>query len=282
MATTPNYGWVTPTPQNYVVDLPADFETFADAVDATVKNIDNVVDATELRLDDLEVITTQGDLIVGDSGGDPSRLALGSNGQFLSSNGTTALWSNVPASIPPSLTPTGLSYWVKPPHASADGTSLAATEDVTYYVPVYLPTCTIDRIAISTRSTPTPTSGNTTRLGIYANSSANLPGNLIIDAGTVNPAAVNTSYEITISQAITSGWHWLAMNRQVTSGTAPNYRAAEASAYLPAMSFLTSSGDGSLPTAKGYTQTGVTGAFANATSLSLLTGISPTIFVRIA
>jgi hypothetical protein len=36
MATTPNYGWVTPAPTDFVTDLPADFETFADAVDADV------------------------------------------------------------------------------------------------------------------------------------------------------------------------------------------------------------------------------------------------------
>jgi hypothetical protein len=34
MATTPNYGWVTPAPTDFVTDLPADFEVFADAVDA--------------------------------------------------------------------------------------------------------------------------------------------------------------------------------------------------------------------------------------------------------
>lgn len=36
MATTPNYGWVTPAPTDFVTDLPADFETFGDAVDADV------------------------------------------------------------------------------------------------------------------------------------------------------------------------------------------------------------------------------------------------------
>ena len=38
-------------------------------------------------------ITTQGDLIIGNSSGIPSRLALGTNGQVLTSNGTTAIWS---------------------------------------------------------------------------------------------------------------------------------------------------------------------------------------------
>lgn len=36
MATTPIYGWVTPAPNNFVTNLPADFETFADAVDASL------------------------------------------------------------------------------------------------------------------------------------------------------------------------------------------------------------------------------------------------------
>lgn len=39
MATTPNYGWVTPAPTDFVVDLPADFETFADAVDADLAGL---------------------------------------------------------------------------------------------------------------------------------------------------------------------------------------------------------------------------------------------------
>jgi hypothetical protein len=39
MATTPNYGWVTPAPTNFVTNLPADFELFADAVDEVVNDI---------------------------------------------------------------------------------------------------------------------------------------------------------------------------------------------------------------------------------------------------
>lgn len=39
MATTPNYGWVTPAPTDFVTDLPVDFETFADAVDADLSGL---------------------------------------------------------------------------------------------------------------------------------------------------------------------------------------------------------------------------------------------------
>ena len=38
-------------------------------------------------------VTTQGDLIVGNSSGQESRLAIGTNGQILQSNGTTATWA---------------------------------------------------------------------------------------------------------------------------------------------------------------------------------------------
>lgn len=42
-----------------------------------------------------DVITTQGDVIVGDVSGNASRLPIGTNGQVLQSNGTTASWANV-------------------------------------------------------------------------------------------------------------------------------------------------------------------------------------------
>jgi len=39
MATTPIYGWVTPAPTNFVTNLPADFELFADDVDQTLFDV---------------------------------------------------------------------------------------------------------------------------------------------------------------------------------------------------------------------------------------------------
>lgn len=41
------------------------------------------------------VITTQGDLIQGDSSGDAERLAIGASGTMLSSDGTSASWAQV-------------------------------------------------------------------------------------------------------------------------------------------------------------------------------------------
>lgn len=48
-------------------------------------------------------INAQGDLIIGNSSGQPSRLGIGTNGQLLQSNGTTATWTTY---TPPAPAPT--------------------------------------------------------------------------------------------------------------------------------------------------------------------------------
>jgi hypothetical protein len=75
MATTPNYGWVTPAPTDFVTDLPADFETFADAVDASFT-------------------ADEGDLLVGGAANIFEPLTIGANGTVLTSDGTTASWAS--------------------------------------------------------------------------------------------------------------------------------------------------------------------------------------------
>ena len=80
MATTPNYGWVTPAPTDFVTDLPADFEIFADAVDASFA-------------------ADEGDLLVGGSSDIFEPLAIGTNGTVLTSNGTTATWATPTATV---------------------------------------------------------------------------------------------------------------------------------------------------------------------------------------
>ena len=77
MATTPNYGWVMPDPTDFVTDLPADFEIFGDAADASVKA--------------LNPGTTAGDVDYYTSGTAKDRLAIGTAGQVLAVNtGATA------------------------------------------------------------------------------------------------------------------------------------------------------------------------------------------------
>jgi hypothetical protein len=77
MATTPNYSWVMPDPTDFVTDLPADFETFGDAVDASLYA--------------LSPGTTAGDLDYYTSSTAKARLGIGTVGQVLQVNsGATA------------------------------------------------------------------------------------------------------------------------------------------------------------------------------------------------
>ncbi len=67
MATTPNYSWVMPDPTDLVTDLPADFEIFGDAVDATVYTIDQEVDTTRTT-STLNAQTASYTLVLADAG----------------------------------------------------------------------------------------------------------------------------------------------------------------------------------------------------------------------
>ena len=273
MSVTPNYNWPLIEPTDFVTNLPADFEAFGDAVDTTLE-------AIETKLD---VITTEGDLVVGDSGGDPDRLPIGALGTVLTSDGDTANWV-FPAGggSDANLIPTGLDYYTRSaPRTTIAGTSSdnVPTEDVTFYTPVFLPACTVNRIGVFTGNDAT--TGNTTRLGIYENSVDNKPSTLLLDAGTINPATLNTAFEITISQVVDAGWYWLALNRQASAGSGSRicgFTNSNFNQYLPLIGAITTgSGDRLL----GFDETGVTGAFTNAGTLVPNITRIPAVFVRI-
>lgn len=83
MVATPNYGWVMPDPTDFVTNLPADFEIFGDAVDASVKA--------------LNPGTTAGDIDYYTSATAKTRLALGTANQVLAVNsgGTAPQWTTI-------------------------------------------------------------------------------------------------------------------------------------------------------------------------------------------
>lgn len=56
------------------------------------ETIRSEIAALKEQVDSLDVITTQGDLIIGNSNGEPVRLPIGANGTVLTSNGSTASW----------------------------------------------------------------------------------------------------------------------------------------------------------------------------------------------
>jgi hypothetical protein len=91
MAVTPNYSWVTPAPTDLVTDLPADFETFADAVDATVfTNAGAAIAKT--------IVDAKGDIIAATAADTVARLAVGANDTVLTADSATATglkWASI-------------------------------------------------------------------------------------------------------------------------------------------------------------------------------------------
>lgn len=149
----------------------------------------------------------------------------------------------------------------------------------TYYTPFVVDeTKTFDRIAMRTQS-PFYSGTGSFRLGIY-NDSDNAPSTVNLDAGTVSTTAGNTLYEITISHTLTAGYYWLAFNCiSVSSGTVYVLGQFGSRFLLPnSHRFNTTTGlqDNT------FIQSGASGAFATATSLTQA-GISdycPNVFLR--
>ena len=93
-------GTVVAAASDYDADQ-IDYDNATSSLTAT--DVQAAIDEVEGRLDTAEtniaakqddVITTEGDLVIGDNGGEESRLPIGTNGQVLTSNGTTATWED--------------------------------------------------------------------------------------------------------------------------------------------------------------------------------------------
>jgi hypothetical protein len=215
-----------------------------------------------------KLIDAAGDLIYGTGSDAATRLGIGTAGQVLqvNSGATAPEWAPASVSSPPVIPLIGSGIYVGTTRTTV--TSNAATNNTTYYCPIYLPTCTLDRIGF--RATTYSVTGDV-RLGIYQNSATtNKPSTLILDAGTVS-VTTNSTYEITINQAVTAGWYWLAINKN--GGTFNLYNATASIGYpifaTNAANSLNEATSQSF-TAMGYSETGITGAFANAGTIAPL------------
>ena len=132
---TSNFGWQMPTATDLVTDLPADFEVFGQAVDTDLADLNggttgqilSKTSATDLDFTwvtpnagditgvtagtgisgggtsgDVTItnsmataFTTSGDLIQATGSGTFARLGTGTNGQYLTTNGTTNSWGTI-------------------------------------------------------------------------------------------------------------------------------------------------------------------------------------------
>ena len=176
----------------------------------------------------------------------------------------------------------GFYYRTPTNSVTTTGTGNVASTNVTYYTPVqFSKSVTLDRIAINTNFTGF--SGTAlVRLGIFANTNGK-PGALILDAGTVAPIAAATSYAITISQALSAGIYWVAMNT-ITAATTNVYYSVGNNNNNNNILFggALASGNSGSSGAMGFTQSyTATSEFANAGTVSV-TAFTPLTYVRVA
>ncbi len=158
--------------------------------------------------------------------------------------------------------------------------SSTATEDVTYFQPIYLPGYAIDRISCRTHSTFSGTAS--VRLGLYnASSTTGKPSTVYLDAGTVSCTAASTNYEITVSNTPPAGYYYFAFNMQTAASTNDFAALANANTPLPYFMPTTASVNTTTYFAR-YEETGITGAFATVGTITISTSNPFLMAVRIA
>jgi hypothetical protein len=101
--TTPNFGWAVPTSTDLVKDGAVAIETLGDSIDASLVDLKGGttgqvltkasgtdMDFSWTAVDPLVILDAKGDLITATAADTPARLAVGTNGQVLTADSTTA------------------------------------------------------------------------------------------------------------------------------------------------------------------------------------------------
>ena len=222
---------------------------------------------------------TKGDLIAATAADTFSKLAVGANDTVLtaaSGEATGLKWATASSFLPTIFETTATRY------IGAIGTVSSIylpTINITRYIPIFIPvTLSFDRISIRTNQDYAGTS--TVRLGVYnCDTATGKPSTVKFDAGTVNASVVNTTYEITISQTLTPGYYFLAFNQQANTDDG-HYWTGLTAANNKQLYLLNTRGSVSGVNTAGYTESGITGAFATAGTVSATDSI-PSVALRI-
>jgi hypothetical protein len=273
MATTTNYSWTTPDDTDLVKDGAAAIRTLGTAIDSTVfTNAGNAIAKT--------IVDAKGDIIAATAADTVSRLAVGANDTVLTADSSTATglkWATS-SSFLPTIVDTTAARYLAPVGTVAS--LYLPTFNITRYTPIFVPvSLNFDRISIRTNTDYFGTS--TVRLGVYnCNTSTGKPSTVKFDAGTVNASAVNTNYEITITQTLAAGYYFLAFNQQANTDDG-HYWSGITQANSKQNFLLNTRGTVIGDSSVGFTESGITGAFATAGTL-VASSATPVVALRIA
>jgi hypothetical protein len=161
----------------------------------------------------LSLVDAKGDLLVASADDTLTRVGVGTDGKVpvADTNSPSGLLWARPAPVlhaPLKYTSTGITT-----------TAGGPTANRMYLQPIVMSRrLTIDRLAVNHTATVAG-AGSVVRLGIYANgTNGDLPGLLILDAGTIDLTTAAAFKALTMSQVLDPGIYWLACVAQITSG----------------------------------------------------------------
>ena len=153
-------------------------------------------------------------------------------------------------------------WYSSPPGGAAN---VAYSTGVMTYIPIIIPAqgATIDRIGVEV--TTGGTAGAVVRLGIYEPGADGLPATKLLDAGTIDSTSTGFK-EITISQALTPGLHWLAAVAQTAGCSLKGASSAQGGFGIGGLAVSGSQAVTSV--ACGYYSTGITGALTTSPTVN--------------